>query len=169
MSEEIVRRILSSKKKLVFESAEVFKKSEREDPIMKEMSEPILPNKEETPEEASKQCECGSSEFVVENGEEVCDHCGRKVSPSPVRESSKYTKGDILATALRMWNSGKYEKAMNLCKKYGVSDKEFVTHLMDYLKESKKEDENIIRPIQKPISTADKPSIDSSIIEAISK
>lgn len=41
------------------------------------------------------------------------------------KEITPQEKAAALRTALNWWNSGRYQDAMKLCKKYGVSDREF--------------------------------------------
>lgn len=143
----------------------------------------------------TKTCECGSTNIIVENGEEICDECGRRyfstnemseplLPKKSLEEAEKYTQKEVLIAALKYWNEGKYEKAMQTCKKYGVSEKTFINLLVhsyreseevegedieenfDIVKPDSKVNGNIIRAIQKPMSTKDKPNISDAVTSA---
>lgn len=156
MSEEIVRRILSNKKKMLFESTTVSGEDnetlDNDELIL--MSDETSSEEEVAPEETEvvefneeKVCACGSRNIVVEDGREICDDCGRFYDPvnelsepllpkDKIEEAEEYTKSEVLLSALKLWNAGRYEKAMLLCKKYGVPEKDFVKLLVRSYKES---------------------------------
>lgn len=96
-------------------------------------------------------------------------------------KESMTNNNDCLRRVLTLWNMGRYSKAMDLCKKCGISNREFAEALVKTFNESQEAelevikpedsrstlDKNIIRALQEPVTTADKPSIDSAIKEAV--
>lgn len=92
-------------------------------------------------ESQTRRCVCGGTNFILESNEEVCDACGRKFSKNTVRESSPNNSNKIIALrkAVEWWSVGKYQKAVELYKKYGISDREFARALLGSLRESEEE------------------------------
>lgn len=148
---EIVRRLRDSRAKLMFESTEIPAEEEFVEETLENNEGEISPEEDSTIEsgdintkeeiqesEEPTVCECGSTNIVEEGGTFVCDDCGRKVTNTNMYESEGTTdkKPAAIKKALEWWRAGQYQKAVELYKKYGVSDAEFSRALIGTLRES---------------------------------
>lgn len=156
-----------NKQKVLFESdntkPEDYEKLEptdytiEDEPTESEVEEVVL--KEPVQE---KVCVCGSKNVVREGDKDICDDCGREVigidelgeplvpKHKKVNESADADRVEALRRALRLWNAGQYEKAMALCKKYSITDKQFATALVNSLHESENEEGEELQEAELP-------------------
>lgn len=88
-----------------------------------------------------KKCTCGSTNIVTENGQDICDDCGRQVKDAPIKEATPNDsqKTAALRKAIEWWSVGKYQRAVELYKRYGITDREFARALVGSLRESEEE------------------------------
>lgn len=87
-------------------------------------------------------CECGSTDFIEEDGKIICNECGRELTNLDESEEANPNKVAAIKKSLGLWKSGEYQKAVELYKKYGVSDREFVQVLLHTLRESEELEED---------------------------